>query len=90
MSRLMDCPHSVGTSFKTIFSSKAGSAEEAFKSIDTNGDGRLSVDELMAALQKSGAKDWPRSRVAYIVAMLDKSKDQKLDLDEVKRMLAYL
>ena len=44
-----------------------------------------SVDELMAAVQKAGAKDWPRSRVIYIVAMLDKSKDQKLNLEEFKR-----
>lgn len=74
----------------SLFSSKARSAEEAFKSIDTNGDGHLSVDELMAAIQRSGAKDWPRSRIVYIVAMLDKDKDQRLDLDEFKRALSYL
>ena len=78
------------SSFKTVFQSRAGSAEEAFKSIDTNGDGHLSIDELMAAIQRSGAKDWPRSRIVYIVAMLDKDKDQRLNLDEFKRMLAYL
>ena len=55
------------------FFNKSASAEEAFKHIDVNGDGVLSVDELMEALIKSGAKDWPRSRVAYIVAKIGKS-----------------
>ena len=39
------------------FFNNSASAEEAFKLIDVNGDGVLSVDELMEALIKSGAKD---------------------------------
>ena len=51
--------------------------EAAFKSIDTNGDGHLTVDELVNATQTAG-KDWLRSRIEYIVALLDKNGDQKL------------
>ena len=71
------------------FFGAAESAEAAFKSIDTNGDGQLTVDELVNATHTVG-KDWPRSRIEYIVAMLDKNDDQKLDLHEFKRCLAYL
>ena len=38
----------------SFFSQKAASAEEAFKLIDINGDGTLSVDELMEAIAKFG------------------------------------
>lgn len=76
-----------------LFHSMEGTADAAFTSIDKNGDGALSLDELMDAINKSGAKEWPRARISYIVAMINEGKlheKGKLDLTAFKRMLSYL
>ena len=74
----------------SMFTRKATSPAEAFREIDKNGDGCLSVDELVKALSKAGGKEWPRARIVHIVGMLDKDKDPKLDVSEFKAVLSYL
>ena len=73
-----------------LFSSKLEEAEHSFKSIDRDGNGLLTMDELVAAVPLSGAKPWPKQRLQYVVHKFDRDGDSKLDLGEFTQLLSYL
>jgi Ca2+-binding EF-hand superfamily protein len=56
---------------------KAATPEEKFKKLDTNGDGKLSLDEF-----KAGAKDPAKAEAQF--KKLDKNGDGFVDLEEYK------
>ena len=60
-------------------------AEAAFKAIDTDNDGQLSIGELTAAAQQYGAEvqaAWPAARIRAVVATHDENGDGCLDRSE--------
>ena len=52
--------------------------DAAFSAADTNRDGRLSVEELVACL------GWKRSRVEHLLKAFDANSDGSIDKDELK------
>jgi len=64
---------------------KLAVAQKIFKEIDTNKDGKLSKDEILAAVKKFG-KDvksvWTATHIAETIAFYDRDKDGELDLQE--------
>lgn len=67
-------------------------AEHAFKEIDVNGNGALSVDEVAKAAAKANSKQGstaPRSRMQYLVEKFS-TKGGRLSLEEFKSMISYL
>ena len=64
---------------------KLSVAQKIFKEIDTNKDGKLSKDEILAAVKKFG-KDvksvWTATHITETIAFYDRDKDGELDLQE--------
>jgi hypothetical protein len=60
----------------------AAAAERAFQKFDTNGDGKVTLAELKAGLEKQFKKELPENRVNQLMESFDKSGDGALTLDE--------
>ena len=74
-----------------MFSSwKSSTAEAAFHAADSDGDGRLSLDELVAAAGTLRNRAPPRARIHNLMNKYDADSDGQLDLKEFKTMVAYL
>ncbi|KAG2491635.1 hypothetical protein HYH03_010006 [Edaphochlamys debaryana] len=59
------------------------------KDMDANGDGRLDVDEVRGAIQRSGGPQIPRARVVRdVMAPVDFNDDAVLTVDEFARGMA--
>jgi hypothetical protein len=55
---------------------------DAFDAFDTDGSGKLSVDEIGAALAQSGKKSMTPEDVAKLVKQIDKNQDGEVSFDE--------
>jgi hypothetical protein len=60
----------------------ASAAERAFQKFDTDGDGKVTLAELKAGLEKQFKKELPENRVKQLMESFDKSGDGALTLDE--------
>ncbi|XWS25630.1 hypothetical protein CRYUN_Cryun27aG0084400 [Craigia yunnanensis] len=59
-----------------------------FKEHDTNGDGRLSKEELLKAFQKLGSRN-PGWRVRRSLHHADRNGDGSISLDELEELVKY-
>lgn len=69
---------------------KASAAVSVFKEIDTDGDGMLTVAELLAAVERTTGKPQQRVRLIALVERWDEDGDGKLSFPEFKNLLSYL
>ena len=69
---------------------KASAAVTVFKEIDADGDGMLTVAELLAAVERTTGKPQPRVRLSALVERWDEDGDGKLSFPEFKNLLSYL
>ena len=70
---------------------KASEAEKIFARFDTDGDGHLTVDELVTAVgEAKGGKMPVRARVEHLLPQFDKDGSGALELQEFMELLAYL
>jgi Ca2+-binding EF-hand superfamily protein len=60
----------------------ADAAERAFRKFDTNQDGRISLEELKAGLEKTFKMELPENRVKQLMEDFDKSGEGQLKLEE--------
>ena len=74
----------------TLFRSKGGDAHKAFKEIDTDGSGTLSLDELLAAAERATGKEPPRARMDWLIGKFDGDGDAALTAGEFKDLASYL
>jgi hypothetical protein len=58
------------------------STQKAFSKFDINQDGKISVDELKAGLEKAFKYEIPESRIRKLVDKFDRNGDGTLQLDE--------
>ena len=78
-----------------MFSFARGSAvqdaQKAFRELDANGDGRLSLNELHTAAERlRGSKAPAKARIEHILSKFDADKNGTLDLAEFQKLCAYL
>ncbi|KAI1695143.1 EF hand domain-containing protein [Ditylenchus destructor] len=65
---------------------RSDAQEEKFKQVDANGDGKLSVDEVKAALVKKGVPEDKADAVARkIFEIVDTDKDGYITLEEDRK-----
>ena len=71
-------------------SSQSASADCAFRSVDSDGDGLIALDQCSAA---AAGLAWPppaRTRIKYLLERHDANKDGMIDLQEFKKLVEYL
>lgn len=60
---------------------------EAFKHFDTNGDGKISSDELMQAMKDGFAGEASEEEIKQLLADVDKDGSGAIDYEEFCAML---
>ena len=78
-----------------MFSFARGSAvqdaQKAFRELDANGDGRLSLNELHTAAERlRGSKAPAKARIEHLLSKFDADKNGTLDVAEFQKLCAYL
>ena len=69
---------------------KVATAASAFREVDSNGDGLLSVEELLTAVERTTGIVQPRARGKTLIDRFDENRDGHLDFTEFKKLLTYL